>query len=57
MPEVSRNAGTAVREYGNEGLNAGSVEHHDDPPVLVCERAEFLPQHRKKNALNMAPGV
>jgi hypothetical protein len=41
----------------DKGLDARHIENDDDLFLLVGEWSDLVPQHRKKKALNVAPGI
>ena len=45
------------RPHVDETLDADHLKHDDKPLLLVGQRADLLPQHRKKKTLNVVPGV
>ena len=56
MP-VRRRTPLQTRPHVDKGLDARHIENDDDLFLLVGEWSDLVPQHRKKKALNVAPGI
>jgi hypothetical protein len=56
MP-VRRRTPLQARPHVDKGLDARHIEHDNDLFLLVGEWPDLVPQHRKKKALNVAPGI
>jgi hypothetical protein len=56
MP-VRRRTPQQAGPHLHESLDACHFEHDDDLFLLVGEWPDLVPQHRKKKALNVAPGI